>query len=128
MPLFREIWESFGALNAELKKVFYYVKVASIILVLSLIPVMNVLAPLLWFLFGAWMLTIEYLDYPFANNHIIFPESLKTMSAHKAMCLGFGLSITLIALIPVVNWFTVAIGVIGATVIYDKNFCDNEPD
>ena len=72
------------------------------------------------------MLTIEYLDYPFSNDHVIFPESLKTMTSQKATCLGFSFSITLIALIPVVNWLTVAIGVVGATVLYRNNFNANE--
>ena len=72
------------------------------------------------------MLTIEYLDYPYSNEQIIFPESLKTMARKKATCLGFGLSFTLIALIPIVNWLTVAIGVVGATILYRNNFSTNE--
>ena len=125
-PIFVEIHESFGALAAEVKKVVYYVKFASIILLLSIIPGVNVFGPLLWVIFGAWMLTIEYLDYPLSNEQIVFPESLKTMACQKATCLGFGLSITLIALIPIVNWLTVAIGVVGATVLYRNNFSTHE--
>ncbi len=121
-----EIRESFSALKAELKKVLYYIKLASIVLVLSLIPGINIFAPVFWVLFGAWMLTIEYLDYPFSNNQVIFPESLKTMTSQKATCLGFGLSITLIALVPIVNWLTIAIGVIGAALIYHEKFTANE--
>jgi len=123
--LLLEIRESIGALKAELKKVFYYMKCASIILILSLVPGINIFAPLLWVFFGAWMLTIEYLDYPFSNDQIVFPESLKTIVSQKATCFGFGLSITLIALIPIVNWLTVAIGVVGATLIYRKNYSAN---
>ena len=122
-----EVRGSVSALKAEVKKVFYYLKFAAVILLLSLIPGINIFSPLLWIVFGAWMLTIEYLDYPFSNDHVIFPESLKTMACQKSTCLGFGLAITLIALIPVVNWLTVAIGVVGATVLYRSNFNTNEP-
>ena len=125
-PILAEIHESFGALAAEVKKIVYYAKFASIILILSIIPGVNVFSPLLWVIFGAWMLTIEYLDYPLSNEQVIFPESLKTMARQKATCLGFGLSITFIALIPIVNWLTVAIGVVGATVIYRNNFNTDE--
>ena len=121
-----DVKESVSALKAEVRKVFYYVKFAAIILLLSLIPGINIFSPLLWVVFGAWMLTIEYLDYPFSNDHVIFPESLKTMADQKATCLGFGLAITAIALIPVLNWLTVAIGVVGATALYRNNFNTNE--
>ena len=42
--IFVEIHESFGALTAEIRKLVYYAKFASIILVLSVIPGVNVFA------------------------------------------------------------------------------------
>ena len=68
------------------------------------------------------MLTIEYLDYPFENDGTVFPQSLEAIAGQKSRCLGFGLSLTLIALTPILNWFTIAIGVTSATVLYHEEF------
>jgi len=35
---------------------------------LFIIPVINIAAPILWLLFSAWYMTLEYTDYPMANS------------------------------------------------------------
>ncbi len=120
--LLSEIINSLGAFNAELKKVIHYLKYAFIILLCSFLPLINVVTPVLWIAFGGWMLLIEYLDYPFADDDVVFPACLEQITDRKALCIGFGTSITIIALIPVLNWFTTTIGVIGATILYAENF------
>ena len=76
------------------------------------------MAPFLWFLFGAWMLTLEYMDYPMGNHGIIFPEQRQTLSAKRQLAFGFGVGAMAITLIPVVNFIAIPVIVCGATKLW----------
>lgn len=106
---------------AELRKLLYIGLRALPLLVLSLIPVVNVVAPALWLLFGAWMLCLEYLDCPFGNHSVFFPSALNGMRKRRSLSLGFGLCITVFTLIPVLNFIAMPIGVAGATSMYCRH-------
>ena len=90
--------------------------------VLTFIPVVNLALPWLWFLFGAWMLTFEYLDCPLTNHSQLFPIVLDKMREHRAMALGFGSSMTVMTLIPGLNFIAMPVGVAGATSMYCAHF------
>ncbi len=40
-------------------------------------------APVLWFLFSAWMLAIQYCDYPFDNHKVPFKEMRTALARCK---------------------------------------------
>ena len=44
----------------ELSKLLYFIGWAIPLLILSFVPVVNMAAPVLWMLFSAWMLALEY--------------------------------------------------------------------
>ena len=52
----------------EKGKIFYYWPRALLLLILFFIPVVNIIASVLWFLFNGWMMGIQYLDYPMDNQ------------------------------------------------------------
>lgn len=85
------------------------------LLILSFIPVINVVAAPLWLIFGAWMLALEYMDYPLANRGLGFTQVRAHASERKLMALGFGSAITLATMIPLVNLLVMPIAVAGAT-------------
>src|SRR5262245_2090975 len=63
--LIRSIPQSLGR---ELRKLAYYLPRAAVCLLVFLIPVAGgVAGPVVWFLFSAWMMTIQYTDYTFDN-------------------------------------------------------------
>ncbi|MEQ8659719.1 MAG: sulfate transporter CysZ [Gammaproteobacteria bacterium] len=116
-------WKAFVAdvartVLAELRKLGYIVLRALPLLVISIIPGVNVIAPVLWLLFGAWMLGLDYLDCPLGNHGKVFPRVLEEMRARRAMTLGFGFAMTLVTLVPVVNFLAVPLGVASATSLY----------
>ena len=43
-------------------------------LILTIIPVFNAFAPLGWFLLGAWMMSLQFVDYPMGNHRLPFRE------------------------------------------------------
>ena len=103
---------------AELRKLLYIALRALPLVVISVIPVINVAAPGLWLLFGAWMLCLEYLDCPHGNHGALFPRVVDAMRERRRLALGFGMTMTFITIVPVLNFIAMPVGVAGATSLY----------
>ena len=73
---------------AELRKLVYLIGWMLPLAVLFLIPGVNLLAPFLWVVFGAWMLAIEYLDYPGGNAGLSFPELRQRLRKRRGLSLS----------------------------------------
>ena len=110
------------SLASEVHKLFYFALRSLPILLLFLIPGINLLAPLLWFLFMAWILSLEYLDYPCANHNILFKQTRALAKQQRTRCLGFGATVSFLTMIPFVNFFVMPIAVAGATAMYVDTF------
>jgi CysZ protein len=96
----------------ELLKVLYYIPMALLVLVLSIIPGINAVAPVLWFLLGAWMMSIQYVDYPMDNHQLGFANVKEAVREHRLTSMGFGGMVALCSGIPVVNFFVVPAAVV----------------
>jgi CysZ protein len=82
---------------------------------LSVIPGINVLAPFLWALFGAWGMALEYLAYPLENQGVLFSEQKELVKSVRLGALSFGGLAVLGLTIPVLNIIVAPAAVIGAT-------------
>lgn len=102
----------------ELAKLLYYLPMAALVLVLSFVPGINLAAPALWFLLGAWMMSIQYVDYPMDNHQLSFADVREAVGRQRLTSLGFGGVVALCAGIPVVNFFVVPAAVVGATLLW----------
>lgn len=102
----------------ELQKILYYLPRVIALLVLGLIPGINALAALLWIFFSAWMMAIQYLDYPADNNQLSFPDMLRYLRQKRAAALGFGSLTFGLTLLPLVNLITFPAAVCGATAFW----------
>jgi CysZ protein len=107
---------------SELRKLLYFLLRALPLGVLSLIPPVNLVAPFLWALFSAWMLAIEYMDYPMANHRLHFAEQRQQLRARRLLAWGFGGASLLMTLIPLVNFLAMPASVAGATVMWVREF------
>lgn len=87
-------------------------------LILMFIPVINVIIPALWFIFGAFILAFEYLDAPMGNRGMKFADKLEHVRSRRMRHIGFGSIVTLATLIPIVNLIIVPAAVAGATCLY----------
>jgi CysZ protein len=110
----------FSSIAMELKKIFYILKRALPLLILFAIPVVNVAAPFVWLIFSAWMLTIEYSDYPLGNQGQEFTEQLESIQKQRLASLGFGFGSLVLTLIPFVNFIAMPASVAGATAFWVK--------
>lgn len=102
-------------LRSEVGKIFYLIIWMIPVLVLYLIPGVNLIAPFVSFLFGAWMLSLEYIDYPMGNNGLLFGQIKKVARSRRNLSLGFGSAVTLLTAIPIINLIAMPVAVAGAT-------------
>jgi CysZ protein len=106
------------AISRELIKFLYYLPLLLAVLVLSWIPPFTVVAPLLWFLLGAWMMAVQYVDYPMDNHQFSFAEVKQMLRRRRLSSLGFGGMVALVSGVPVLNFFVVPAAVCGATLFW----------
>ena len=102
-------------ITAELKRAAYLGSRAIPLVILSFIPGINVLAPILWALFGAWGMALEYLAYPLENAGILFSEQRKLIRSIRWGTLSFGGLAAAGLALPVINIIVAPAAVIGAT-------------
>lgn len=110
------------AIRSQLGKLFYILLWALGLFLVSLIPGINLLAPLLWFVFGAWLLSLEYFDYPMGNHDLNFAEEKQRLAARRGISLGFGGAMMIMTSIPVINFFAMPLGVAAATLLWVEQF------
>lgn len=112
------------AVKSELQKIAYLLPRALPLLLLFLIPGIQALAPIVWGLFSAWALSLEYAEYPFGNNGIGFRRQREVMKQRRLTALGFGGGVMLLMLIPGVNFLAMPAAVAGATALWVERFKD----
>lgn len=116
-------WAEFTAmvprtLSREMRKLGYFLPRSIALLILSFIPVLNLVAAPLWLLFGVWMMAVQYIDYPADNNKVSWDEMLAWLREKRWQSLGFG-GITYVALlIPFINILMMPAAVAGATLFW----------
>lgn len=109
------------ALLGELRKLGYFLLWAIPLGILFLIPGLNLAAPFLWALFGAWMLAIEYSDFPMGNHNLHFVAQRQLLRSRRGLALGFGGAAMLATMIPVLNFLVMPAAVAGATQLWVKH-------
>lgn len=106
------------AIGSQLRKLVYILLWALGLFLISLVPVINLVAPLLWVVFGSWLLSLEYFDYPMGNHDLVFAEEKRRLGARRGIALGFGGGVMVLTSIPVVNFITMPVAVAGATLLW----------
>jgi CysZ protein len=115
-------------MGSEMAKLIYLALCLVPLLILHFIPVINFIAPALLFLFGAWMFSLEYMDYPMGNNGALFRDVRKRMRLNRKAAYGFGCVVSLFSIIPIVNLFIIPVAVAGATALYVDHIRDQHLD
>lgn len=107
-----------GTLLDEVKKVLYALLWAIPFLLLFLIPGINIAAPFLWLAFSAWIMAVQYVDFPMGNHGLKGPEMRRRLRRKRITSLGFGGGILALTSIPVVNFIAMPVAVCGATAMW----------
>lgn len=106
------------ALFRELRKVLYYLPMAVGVLILTIVPLFNAFAPLAWFLLGAWMMSLQFVDYPMDNHRLAFRDVRDACAARRLSTIGFGGTVAFFTGIPLLNLIVIPAAVIGATLLW----------
>jgi len=105
----------------ELRKTAYLLRWMLPLLLLSWIPGLNLIAPVLWFFLSSWTLALDYHDYPMGNHLLGFKEQREKLRQHRSLALGFGFATLIATMIPIVNFLVIPAAVAGATMLYIEN-------
>ena len=115
--------ELLAAFISESRKFVYFIVRAIPLFLLLAIPFIG---PAIWFLFGAWMLALEYLEFPLSNNGLLFSETREVLTARRQLTFGFGMGVMFISIIPIVNFIAMPVAVIGATKLWTDHLKDQQ--
>jgi len=102
----------------EVQKIIYYLPRVMVLLVISVIPGINIVAPFLWLLFSSRMMAIQYVDYPADNHNMSFSTLKNYLSSHPSASFGFGLITFSFTLIPIINFIALPAAVCGGVVYW----------
>lgn len=106
------------AISSEVSKVMYSLKWLPILLIITVIPGLNIIAPFTWAIYGAWMLSLQYTDFAMGNHQLFVKDELPLLRKNRAVALGFGGILTILMMIPVVNFFVMPVGVAGGAAFW----------
>lgn len=106
-------------LSGELGRLKYLLWRGLPLLVLFAIPGVNLLAPLLWALFAAWGIAMEYLAYPLEARGLDFAAQQAFLRRNRLGVLSLGGAVGFGLTLPVVNLLITQAAVVGATLFVD---------
>lgn len=109
----KDIPRTFGR---ELAKFAYYLpRAIGFLLLFFILPLIG---QVLWFLFSAWMMAVQYGDYAFDNHKISFSNMRRTLGYSRTNCFSFGITVSVFSMIPIVNFLVMPVAVCGATAMW----------
>ena len=100
----------------EWKKLWYFVpRFIGFFLIGFILPGIG---QVIWFLFIAWVLAIQYCDYAFDNNKRNFDTMRYVLRHNKSACFGFGACVSIFTMVPFVNLLVMPVAICGATAMW----------
>lgn len=75
-------------------------------------------APWIWLLFSAWMMAIQYCDYPYDNHQIPFPDMRRQLARYRWRNLSFGGLVMFLGSVPVLNLFVMPMAICASTAMW----------
>lgn len=87
---------------------------AILVVFLGLIPGIG---PILAAIVGAFFIAVGYSDYAFERRKYSIRRKLQTLWKHRRMALGFGVGANILLLVPLVNFLSMPIAVVGGTAL-----------
>ena len=100
----------------EWKKLLYFIpRFIGYFLVGWFFPVIG---QIIWFMFVAWVLAVQYCDYAFDNNKYNFDYMRNILRQNKSACFGFGSAVSIFTMVPFLNLVVMPVAICGATAMW----------
>jgi len=87
----------------EMRKQMFFIPMVVLCLIISVIPVVNIISPVCWFLLTSWMGCLQFSDYTYDNHKIAFSSMHRDLKDNKLATLCFGAVIAISLSVPVLN-------------------------
>jgi CysZ protein len=107
-------------LSREWTKLLYFVPRALGFFILSFF--LPIIGQVIWLLFIAWMMAVQYKDYPFDNHKIPFSIMKDTLKGNKGLSYSFGITVSIFSMIPIVNLIVMPVAICGATALWVEHY------
>ncbi len=115
------VQETVSAVLRELSKIRRFIPWVLLALVISVIPVINVLAPIVWLLVNSWIFAFQFVDYPIDARQRPITETREWLAEHRAAALGVGVGVALCASVPFLNVVAFPAAIIGACQLVESS-------
>ncbi len=102
----------------QLHYIGYFLLCSIGVLVLFFIPGVNILVTPVWYILSAWMMTVQYIDYPMDNHRVNFKDMRRLLAQKRGVNLSFGALVMIASMIPIVNFIVIPAAVAGATKLW----------
>lgn len=103
-----------GGIRGVFMEAFTTIPRLFLVVLLGFIPGIG---PILAAIVGAYFISVTYTDYVFERHKYPFKRKFDTIWRHRRMALGFGVGANLLLIIPLVNFLTMPIAVVGGTAL-----------
>ncbi len=106
----------------ELQKLMYFITrgifIFLVMLLLGLTFILNIFVPVVGTLWSAWSMAIQYVDYAADNHQTDFVMLRKMLRKRRYSSVGFGGTVMLCSMVPVLNIIAMPAAVIGGTLFW----------
>ncbi|WP_392565517.1 sulfate transporter CysZ [Utexia brackfieldae] len=107
----------------EVYKLIYYIAWAIPLFFLYWIPIVGqTIAPIIWFIFTAWMINLQYADYAFDNHKVSFSQMRMMLRQDAGDNMIFGALVSFFTMIPVFNLVIMPVAVCGSTAMWVDHY------
>ncbi len=107
-----------AGMQRELQKLAWALPRVLALLLLGFVPGLNVITSPLSFLFGAWVMAVQFADFSPENRGLEFPEARRTLGERRALVLGFGLPTAFGIGVPLLNLLVAPAAAAGGTALW----------
>lgn len=105
-------------IGVEFKKIGFYLLIQCLLFLFNIIPIIGQLIySVLGGIFTIYFIGFEYVDYSLSRRLMPFRKKWKLCLFYKWRIFGYGMAVSLLLLIPLLNVVIMSIAVIGATLI-----------
>ena len=111
MTVPRSLWREF-------QKLGYYLPRLLAIFVLGFLPFVQLAAPVVSALFIAWMMAVQFVDFPADNRGVAFPLMRRSLARRRILASSFGGLVFLATLVPILNLVAMPAAVAGGTALW----------
>ncbi|MCR6650667.1 MAG: EI24 domain-containing protein [Cellvibrionaceae bacterium] len=106
----------------EMQKLLYFISrgifIFLVMLLLGLTFILNIFVPVVGILWSAWSMSIQYVDYAADNHQTEFVTLRKMLRKRRYSSVGFGGTVMLCSMVPVLNIIAMPAAVIGGTLFW----------